>query len=63
MNDQLKSKAAQQTKGSVKEAIGKLTGDTRAQREGAAEKAEAEARTVASRTSADPGAGSISTKK
>lgn len=32
--------AAKQVKGSIKEAIGKLTGDTRTQAEGAAEKAE-----------------------
>jgi uncharacterized protein YjbJ (UPF0337 family) len=35
--------AAKQVKGSVKEAIGKLTGDTRVQAEGAAEKAEGQA--------------------
>jgi uncharacterized protein YjbJ (UPF0337 family) len=32
--------AAKQVKGSIKEAIGKLTGDTKAQAEGAAEKVE-----------------------
>ncbi|WP_338665974.1 CsbD family protein [Pararoseomonas sp. SCSIO 73927] len=35
--------AAKQVKGSVKEAIGKLTGDTKVQAEGAAEKAEGQA--------------------
>lgn len=36
-NDRI-SGAARQVKGSVKEAIGKITGDTRTQAEGAAEK-------------------------
>lgn len=39
MNDDRTSDAAARAKGSVKEAIGKLTGDAKAQAEGAAEKA------------------------
>lgn len=38
---------AKQLKGSVKEAIGKLTGNTKAQAEGAAEKAEGDLRNAA----------------
>jgi uncharacterized protein YjbJ (UPF0337 family) len=34
--------AAKQTKGSIKEAVGKITGDTRTKREGALEKAAGE---------------------
>jgi uncharacterized protein YjbJ (UPF0337 family) len=43
MTNQQTSRAAQHAKGSVKEAIGKLTGDRRVQSEGATEKAEAQA--------------------
>ena len=39
--------AAEQAKGSLKEAIGKVTGDTKTQAEGAAEKAAGEARNTA----------------
>ncbi|SDB73071.1 CsbD family protein [Belnapia rosea] len=38
---------AKQVKGSIKEAIGKLTGDTKAQAEGAAEKAEGKVQNTA----------------
>lgn len=39
--------AAKQVKGSVKEAIGKITGDTKTQVEGAAEKAEGKVQNTA----------------
>ena len=41
--------SAKQVKGSVKEAIGKLTGDARVQAEGAAEKAEGDTQTAVDR--------------
>ena len=46
MDSDRKADAAKQVKGSVKEAIGKLTGDTRIQAEGAAEKVEGDTSTV-----------------
>ena len=42
-NDQVKT-AAQQVKGSIKEAIGKINGDPKIEAEGAAEKAAGDAR-------------------
>lgn len=39
--------AAKQAKGSIKEAVGKLTGDTKTQAEGAAEKAEGKVQNAA----------------
>ena len=44
------SGAAKRVKGSIKEAIGKLTGDTRTQTEGAAEKIEGEVQGAAGET-------------
>jgi hypothetical protein len=60
MNDYPEPETARRAKGSVKEAIGKLTGNTRAQLEGAAEKAEAEVRAAADcpAAAADTGSGS-----
>jgi uncharacterized protein YjbJ (UPF0337 family) len=52
MNSQSASSSAKQAKGSLKEAIGKVTGDPKIQAEGAAEKAESNVPNDASRAGA-----------